>query len=282
MRKHLQIGMVLVSLAFCAVLAHGQKKTVNYVDELAKVTPAPLPQTPVVPRRGSDASDEYLKGPVKTLREESQALDNPLTRSDRWLVRVREFDRDGNEISAIVYNRGNPWYAIAFGYLDGKRVSKVGPAVHHSYDDRSTTDLFAKLYNPPTKGDARYTWAWEYTYDQQGRLIKKLVYTNDGKLNLRTTYTYSGNKRTTDICSMPCRYTSDNWTDTMDADGRVLKGQLASRDRPNEPTGWMYYKYLEFDKQGNWTKLEISGTVASPNGETVPTHFIQYRTITYF
>jgi hypothetical protein len=118
------ISALLVLSILCTTgFLIAQEKQEDYNAQLLTVTPSPLPQSPVVLRIGSDPRDERFKGDVKTLLEEKEYLDNTDYSPDRHNQRKREFGKGGNIVSEVFYDyRGNPYFTVAYGYLDGKRV----------------------------------------------------------------------------------------------------------------------------------------------------------------
>jgi YD repeat-containing protein len=283
MRNLISFSLVFLGLFFAACSVTAQTKQDDYAAEFAKVMPSPLPQSPAVPRVGSDLRDNWIKGRVKTLLEETENLDKTESPADRHRTHESEFGLDGNLITDKLFDyRGNPSMAGVYGYLDGKRVSKMGPSIHHDYDP-------SPMMAPPglpkpqsTKGDNRYTSAWEYKYDAAGRIIEKVLYNNRGTVGYRMTFEYGNNTRKVTNCTEPCFTSPRVQIATLDAKGFETKFQYPSGDTPQASDDVTSFKYLAFDSQGNWTKREATGSYHDPSGVTKAIHYIEYRTFTYF
>jgi hypothetical protein len=163
-------------------------------EQAAKAQPSPLPQEPVVPRIGSDAQDEGLRGRVKTVFMESKDL------SGTWTVQTRKpnsmdcYNERGNLTKKESYDyKGNLSEVTEYGYLDEARVSNR-ESIRHEYNPPPM------VIGPPAGGakpkyDPRYSYKFTFKYDDKKRLTEKTWIGNDGKLWLRYVYNYSGNQR---------------------------------------------------------------------------------------
>jgi hypothetical protein len=219
---------------------------------------------------------------VKTLIEETEYLDKTEYPAERHKRSEQEFGTDGSLIKHTFFDyRGNPDFVVVYGYLDGKRVSKAGPFIRHSYDP---PPMMAPpgTYKTEPKGDERYTSAWEYKYDKMGRIVEELRYDNSGVANYRTSYEYGDKTEKRMSCNVPCSGESFRNTTTFGADGRAVKVESDNPQTVMDPDSVTTYRYLEFDSVGNWTKREATGTRAISRVGTKPIHYIEYRTFTYF
>ena len=162
------------------------KSTARQAQEAAKAEPSPLPQTPVPQRAGTDASDEGLRGHVRTVLSESQDL------SGTWSVQGRKrdlldtYNEQGNKVRTEEYDsKGNLSAITVYGYVDGSRVSAF-----NSID---------REYNPPPlivsvapapgaeikKPDARYQYRFGFKYDDKKRLTEMTYFQSTGEIWLR-------------------------------------------------------------------------------------------------
>jgi hypothetical protein len=93
-------------------------------EEALKAGPRPLPQTPEALRAGSDAADEGLRGPVKSVHTEIQYLsETPLTHGGTRSS-LTTYNKNGNKLRTESYDFKNNLDLIeVYGYLDGSRVS---------------------------------------------------------------------------------------------------------------------------------------------------------------
>lgn len=252
--------------------------------KLADATPESLPQSPVVRKAKSDAEDAFLRGRVKSVVETKEYLD--ATGSVSGIIHTREwyFDENGNLVKQILYDyRGNPFYVTAYGFTDGKRVSKRGGFINYSYNP-------PPMAIPPggvpkqkvrKQEDDRYSQSFEYKYDNNGRLIEKLSFNNRSELDSKDVFTHDGNKVTEVV---------------TDKDGKITSKMLHVYDDKFNPIEQIYYStstsypddskygytYLAFDSNGNWTKREEKGKTSKYGGGTNDLHSYEYRVISYY
>jgi YD repeat-containing protein len=278
MKRYTQIAGLLIALV---VSIAAQVPPDDYASQLAKSTPASLPQSPVVKRDGSDSRDDLLKGKVKSIVSEIEYLDETAYPANRRLNGQKDFGPDGNLVRQVFNDyRGNISFVVVYGYIDGKRVSKAGEFVRHSYDPPPMHAIPLGVTKPKPKGDERYTSSWEFTYDKSGRLIKELSYNNQGEAVNQTTFTYDGTVLKRTFCSLPCSLTFTT-VSNLDSAGNVIKSEYDNGQTVMTVDSSQTYKYLSFDSTGNWTKREISGRRAVSLTAEKPIHHIEYRTITY-
>jgi hypothetical protein len=277
MKHYIRILAIIISVV---VSIPAQIPTDDYATQLAKATPASLPQSPIVKRDGSDSRDDFLKGKVKSIVEEIEYLDQTAYPANRRLRGQKEFGPDGNLVQQIFNDyRGNIFFVVVYGYIDGKRVSKAGEHIRHSYDP---PPMFTVGPAKPTpKGDERYTTSWEFSYDKSGRLIKKLSINNRGETLNQTTFVYERSTRREAFCSLPCSQIFSTVYE-IDADGNDISSVYDSPQTVMPVESSENYKYLSFDSTGNWTKREVSGRRAVSLTAEKPIHYIEYRTFKYF
>jgi hypothetical protein len=115
-------------------------------------------------------------------------------------------------------------------------------------------------------------------YDDNGRLIEKNYYFNNGILSHRNTYEYAGNKR----IERSLGTDGSEWsrTDvTLDSVGNIVKQEMYGAEGKVDITYSMTY---ELDKYGNWIiqrTYEVTQVRKRPWKKLIWT---SYRTITYF
>ena len=226
----------------------------------------PLPQEPVAPRGGSDASDEGLHGNVKTVR-----IDNPAEGEHA----LHTYNPQGNFIRSEWYDEQGDVSSIKlYGYIDGNRVSKV------TTSKPDPTALTVTVSPPPGSRapDLRFQYRNEYKYDDQKRLTEEIMFLNNGELWLRTVYKYSPNQRE------QLDYSEDGRVGQrvlyrLDAKGNVLEETVFnSEGKPRYKTTYTY----NFDANGNWTK-RTGARFEIRNGRQLPLPgSVASRTITYY
>ena len=248
-------------------------------EKVKLATPAPLPQTPAAPKTRSDAGDENLKGRVRTVMRESEALTGGS--ADRRTETVTEFDESGNRTKHTFYDeKSRPRSVAVYGYLDGRRVSLS--AIVNFNDNPAFQGPLSVMRPPSAKApDPRYTMAYEYRY-ADGRLVEEKWIRNDGSPWLTYVYQYRGDRVEESV------YTGDGklnqkYLSVLDAAGREIeRTTFNALGVPGRRDVRSVIKYEAFDAQGNWTKRTLT-TAAGPNGEARDENVrAEYRTITYY
>ena len=242
-----------------------------------KAEPSPLPQTPAVQRAGTDATDEGLRGNVRTLLTESQDL------SGTWAVQGRKrnsfdtYNEQGNKLRTEFYDyTGNLARIIVYGFIDGSRVA--------------ASKTIEREYNPPPvavtvapgsavkKSDARYENKFQFKYDDKKRLTEKTWLQSNGDVWLRYVYKYDGNQMESLVYSKDGSlnqrylYTLDDKGNHVEQTIFELNGSIRAKES---------YVY-EFDSKGNWTKRTTSRTVMKDGRQQLEPYSVHFRTITYY
>ena len=247
-------------------------------EDAKKAEPAPLPQEPVSQRAGTDASDDGMHGPVKSVLEESQDL------SGTWSVQTRkhdsfvEYNEKGNRLRREGYDyKGNLYDITVYGYVDGARVS--------------TSKTITKEYNPPPmavaatpgnaakKSDPRYQTRYEFKYDEQKRLIEHRLLHSNRELFLRYVYNYKDNQLEELVYSEDGAL-NQRYLFTLDPKGNEID-RTSFDVRDNLPSATYSYTY-EFDSHGNWTKRTVSKQVTGDGQRQMEPQSVDFRTITYW
>lgn len=242
--------------------------------------PLPLPQTPAVTRLTTDVQDEGLKGKVKKVIEESE------DRSGTWGVQGRKtssveyYDQSGALTQRDSYDsQGKPFQITVYGYLDGRRVS--------NYKTDNEGDVFTVLGAPsaavaiaPRKSDPRYTYSYEYKYED-GKLVERQIVYNNGRKGMRYVYRHLPNQVEELVYSDDGKL-NQRYVSILDANGNEI--ERTSFGVVNfELYGDRRYKLsYEFDAVGNWIK-KVTLKEVKENGVTSwQPDYISYRTITYY
>jgi len=162
-------------------------------EEALKAGPGPLPQTPETPRAGSDADDEGLRGPVKSVRTQVQYPTE--TVFTRWEPRswITTYNEKGNKVRTESYDLKNNLSLITvYGYLDGARVSAIN-LVPREYGPRIGSGGGGVRSNKSM--DPRYNRRFEYKYDEKNRLTERTEFFSNGDFSWRHLYKYEGNQK---------------------------------------------------------------------------------------
>ena len=249
--------------------------TARLDEEAKKAEPAPLPQEPVSQRAGTDATDDGMRGPVKTVLEESQDLSGTWSVQSRKRNSFMQYNQQGNRVRRESYDyKGNLHDITVYGYIDGSRVS--------------TSKTIAREYNPPPimtqgtvvkKSDPRYQTKYEFKYDEQKRLIEHRWLRSNGELFLRYVYNYKGNQLEELVYSEDGSL-NQRYLFTLDGKGNELD-RTGFDTRDNKPSAPYSFAY-EFDSHGNWTKRTTSKQVTKDGQVQTEAQYVNFRTITYW
>lgn len=243
-----------------------------------EAAPNELPQEPKLKNWQSDAQEENLKGKVKKIIEEDETIANDPNQTNRKLSETREYNKDGNLTKAVrIDYRGNPDSITVYGFIDGKRVSKSG-YIKYSYNPPPSMGIPSAKSEAPT--DTRYSMSYEKKF-KDGKLIEKLLYSNNGRVIVRIIYEYERDQKVESI------YSDDGKLNQKYVYRTDKGGQIWERSdfdvSPNKPFGDKNYKFTyEFDKQGNWVKKITSEEVTEKGNTFFKPLYINYRTITYY
>ncbi|HET9714367.1 MAG TPA: hypothetical protein VFP64_20935 [Pyrinomonadaceae bacterium] len=246
-------------------------------EEALKAGPGPLPQTPRAPRAGSDAGDEGLRGPVKSVRTEIQYLSETPVTTGGMRTSLTTYNEKGDKLRTESYDFKNNLYLITvYGYLDGNRVS--------------ASKYIQREYGPPVgsggggprpsnrKMDTRYQQRFEFRYDEKNRLTEKTDFLSNGDMLHRYVYKYEGNQK------QELLYLEDGSPAARHLYILDDKGNAIERT-DFEPDGSVRSKIsytYEFDSNGNWTKRTSSWNVVSDRLRQLDPPSVHLRTITYY
>jgi hypothetical protein len=242
-------------------------------EEALKAGPRPLPQTPEAPRAGSDAADEGLRGPVKSVHTEIQYLsETPLTHGGTRSS-LTTYNKNGNKLRTESYDFKNNLDLIeVYGYLDGSRVSAY-KIIQREY----SLPVGTMRLPSNKKKDPRYEHRFEFKYDEKKRLTEETRFFSDGEILERSVYKYEGNQKEKLVYSENGSLVRRNLY-ILDDKGNVIEDTGFTRD------GSVYAKRsytYEFDSNGNWIKRTSSGNVVSKRPGLEPPS-VHLRTITYY
>lgn len=254
------------------------QETVNAVmaKKLADATPPELPQSPIVPKLKSDAQDGNLKGNVKSVLTEMAlyAVNNSLRKPQPQML--QEFNKLGNLVKQIEYDSyGNPFKVTVYGYIAGKRVSRIGN-ISHEYD------IGGIMIDLPqsVKFDDRFQESYAYKY-LGNNLTEQRTFWSNGGLFSRFVYRYrKGEKESIfyDGGKVPFRKAISK-LDEKSNEIEVTVYELGKGEIAQDVKFKMEYE--SFDVQENWTKrINYKSYDLEGNGNFYP-KYVEYRTITY-
>lgn len=221
-------------------------------EEALKAGPSPLPQTPEAPRAGSDADDEGLRGPVKSVRTEIQYLsETALTKAgtESWLT---TYDKNRNKLRTEIYDFKNNLSLIElYGYLDGSRVSAS------KFIQREYSPPLATMGRPSNrKMDPRYQWRFEFKYDEKKRLTESTAFRSNGEIRERHVYKYEGNQKEELVYSQNGSLVRRHLY-ILDHKGNVMeRTDFGPDDSVRSKSSYTY----EFDANGNGPGKRSRGT----------------------
>jgi hypothetical protein len=178
-------------------------------------------------------SEQHLKGKVKSLTETIYLVDMNGKVSDSDFIEKTFFgyNSKGNKIEEIHYHPDSLSELITFKYnLSGKKVEKRWRDSDNEIDHLAT-----------------------FRYDEKGNNIEKRLVETDGSLMKKEIYTYdeNGNNTIEEIISFEDSV-SERRTFTFDKQHKLIE-EIRYNSDDSVPHRYSY-KYLEFDKTGNWIK----------------------------
>ncbi len=252
-------------------------------EEALKTPPGPLPQTPEAPRAGSDASDDGLHGPVKSVRREHQFVSETHFTMDGPRSWVDTYNEKGNKVRSETFDfKNNIVRLTVYGYLDGNRVSA---SKHIPRADGHRPGIGAgggigpgrSLLSNKKKEDPRYSRRYEFKYDDKKRLIEDTDFSSNGDILWRRVFKYEGNQKEELFYRDNGSLTQRN-VDTLDDKGNVIERTVFAPD--GSVRSKVSFTY-EFDSVGNWTRQTRSWKVVDERHRPFePSSVI--RTITYY
>lgn len=253
-------------------------------DELVKKmveenTPKPLPQFPVAQKAATDAVDDGLMGKVKAVFEETQFIKGEKAGSPRQKDNEDYYNELGNLTKSIDYDdtSGLPFQITVYGYINQKRVSRSG---HVQYGNEIGGIIVGSPTGTVTRRDNRFDYRFAFKYDQSNRMVEKTRYDNAGKIWTRLVF----------------KYTGDSVEEILyDEAGKVNMRSLKKLDEKKNPISTTYYnspmdgwdsiytyEYLEFDKEGNWLRQNMSKSRSFQGVVKEEWIMAKFRAISYY
>lgn len=243
-------------------------------EEALKAGPGPLPQTPEAPRAGSDADDEGLRGPVKSVHTEIQYLSETILTKAGTKSTLTTYNKNRNKVRKESYDFKNNLFLIeVYGYLDGSRVSAFKFIEREYSPPFGTTRLRSNK-----KSDPRYHDRFEFKYDDKKRLTEETHFLSNGDVLERSVYKYEKNQKEELIYSENGSLVRRH-LDILDDKGNAIESTIFMPD--GSVSSKRSYTY-EFDSNGNWIKRTNSGNLVSDKRRRLEVPSIQLRTITYY
>jgi len=247
-------------------------------EEALKAGPGPLPQTPEIPRAGSDADDENLRGRVKSVHTEIQYLtDTPLARMGMrsWL---ETYNQTGNLLRKETYDtRNNLDLITVYGYVDGTRVAAF-KFIDREYGPPLASGGAAGPAISDRKMDPRYQQRFVFKYDEKKRLSEKTEFRSNGDFMDRHVYKYEDNQKE-ELVYLENGTLTRRFFYILDDKGNQIES--TDFDADGKVLAKISYTY-EYDANGNWTKRTSSRKEGSETLRKLDPGNVLVRTITYY
>lgn len=212
--------------------------------------------------RAKTVGVEYLDESVEVIKDEEMLLeykynDCYVTQcvaggGDFSYIYERVYDEENNLIKESVYYDGNLLYEYVFQYdAQGNLICKEQIAdgvIEHklewAYDEYNNMTRYS-IYNY-SNGECTTVYTTEYVYDDNGNLVKKFAYADDGN--------------TADAAASGAIDSFNDWEQyEYDANGNQIKVEYCSNNGYVES-----WKIMEYDQYGNMietTRYESDGTI---------------------
>lgn len=250
------------------------KETVEKRMETA--TRKSLPQSPALKLIQTDAAHNNLKGPVKSVRVESEDLPILVGTAERRIKSDETYDRLGNLLKDFWFqDSGYPTSVKIYGVVGESRVSD---SEEINYDTTMSIGVAEKNnVNLPTP-DLRYKDSYKYKYDASKRLIERKEYNNRSELKGLYTFTYKD-----DLVEEKWFGANGKLNSTkrrkFNKNGNEIKYEFWWYDETDKEVET--YDYKKFDQTGNWTERQVVKTIID-NGLTRTRTSNEFRKITYY
>jgi hypothetical protein len=228
--------------------------------------------------RQSDREFKGLKGKVKTVQMEVADATMKAGKVTTWNRRKEQYS---------TFSQGGSASTDTLFFWNGREVLEADTYFQVDGDKVSTSKVAANVITtkidlgdkPSKPADPRYEFKYKYKYDDQQRIVEEAWWQNTGELYLRYVFEYApGEKRESKFDNKGALI--EKFVYRLDPKGNVSEtiwydvdsGKIHAKDR---------YKYLLFDKQGNWTK-RLEYETEEDNVAKFKISAVGYRTITYY
>src|SRR6185503_16845887 len=227
-------------------------------EEALKTPPGPLPQTPEAPRAGSDASDEGLRGAVKSVRTENQHLPETRITLDGPRSWLETYNEKGNKLRSETYDPKNNLIVLTvYGYLAGSRVSASKWVPREDGPKPGIGAGIGGSLSSNKKKDTRYDHRFEFKYDEKRRLIEETEFLSNGDILWRRVFKYEGNQKEELFYPQNGSLTQRDLSTLDDKGNEIERTVFAPDGKVRSKVSFTY----EFDSNGNWTKRTSSWSV---------------------
>lgn len=242
--------------------------------------PAPLPQTPVVPKLKSDVQDGRLRGKVRKVVVESEDQSGTWSAQGRNLGSVEYYDENGAMTQSDSYDsHGNPFEIRVYGYINGKRVSNSNTA-SYEYDPPPMAAPPTSKLGPQRATDKRYEYSYVYKY-LSGNLVEMQMIYSDGRKGMRYVYKHSPNRLEEHAYSEDGKL-NQRYLSILDAAGNEIEKTDFGLMNFDVYGDRKYKSTYEVDAAGNWIKQVTLKEVKVKNVTSWQPAHTTYRTITYY
>lgn len=228
-----------------------------------------LAKSGLVVRPGQDTTDDYLRGRVKSVLDETAGKTKTALRKK---MRQVEYDERGYYASITKYDNG-----VANLREDYSRPDDEQQVYLITLLRKDRVSLAMAKAMKERRGDADHDYYIENKYDEYLRLTQKYINAPNGGDATEFKYEYEG--KTVTVTALTGGRDTPVYTITriFDDKGYLTSESFAFTSIPDLATE-LTFKYLTFDAKSNWT----SRTATEKTGNKPATTTTQYRTITYW
>lgn len=241
---------------------------------LALLTAAALAQS-----KQSDRDFAGLKGNVKSVlveRTDAKLKAGTIVESNRRKHESSIFHTDGSSLTRTHFHwdTGEIFETNTYLRIDGDKVvkSEMGPG--------AITATITAAPPPDAKPfDPRYDFKFKYKYDDLGRIVEEAWWHSNGELWMRYTYEYAPGERRELVYDEDGEL-NQKYVYKLDPKGNEV--EMTSYDAESgQIDGKEKYTYVNFDRQGNWTK-RMEYEANAETGMKFRLREAKYRTITNY
>jgi len=229
-------------------------------------------------KKMTDKEFEGLQGKVKSVYTDNADLQ---IQNGKPIIFGREtdfdelYDKDGNMTQNSFYYMGD---RRTFVFIDGEKTAKIT----QFKPSRASIAIDEKKIDDSKPRDPRYDLKFKYEYDANGRIIKEIIYRNDGTLFTKTDYQYNDKGKLIGEIWYLNDKISKNIFYAYDAKGILTekKSVPTGVNGETDPAIFLFKDY-KFDAQGNWIQ-RTQTTIYYRNGKKLEPQRIYYRKIEYY
>lgn len=175
----------------------------------------------------------------------------------------QEYDETGSLVSTTEYKYDS------LNHIIEKMEHRSSDRVNVTYKSEYQYDSTGKKVKDKTFTNGTLNYATTYTYNEQGKVATAKSLDKDGRVSMLLKYFYQSHDLWV-LCEKETYGVRSHLFQTLDTAGLLIEKRSYTNDYSKRTTE----VYSNFDKNGNWLKVGVNGTI-------IEDYFI-HRTIEYY